>query len=698
MGTVSSTARKYGPFKYKTEEDLPKKERSQVKDLLKHKPELKPTVLNDKFKNPREWIMNKLGYYYCEPFLTNLSTWSDKKLPLNGSFSKDKLNLIRSYVIDQSLVPNPSWDMRYMTEVYQVWDSLSNQYPGNKVSKVNLPFWPTILMSQNVESGIHTAQLSLTHDVEEDDFDFMAAFSDNKTDNTESHRRFWSPCVKPMLIFPKSDSKSHDIRGQCVKTWYIEGQKAIATIADRRRGDNSRIIREQHSFIRELIVVEFKRIFKLIKHQQEPDTDLAPIIPLIVNYWLKCVSQVQTTLGRDIDVTQPIEQNIKDKIVNAISTEMTQKILDILIDKDKSQKQDQAEEDSTRTQLNTNLNAPLVTFDNKVMEKTLSLAEINNIIQFSPDPLQKSSAFLNWYSTLLMHGSFSGKDLRYILTTLMPYIKADILIEACPTLSEDNDGPQDGEVELERKYLWLSRTHKEDHIKELTEFLKLNAAQDRDISQLLTCKRRPTESVSSFAQRFLNTWKNDAKLEIKDNDDPFFVSMFFNSLDPQTTYTIKLSAPEVFTFSPGALLKKIRELESVGVFNKPKIVAPLFTKPDPAPLHADYQNRPVTPRKPRRQPQNTRAMKQHDRYNAQRGRNKWQYSGKGYVNPHSNDQCFSCHEIGHWADECPYKNMYRRNFNSPVIGQPKPFIPQPSTDQRMQINPNGMQQNPVWNS
>ena len=375
MGALSSTTLKYGPFKYKTEEDLPKKERSQVKDLLQKNPDLKPTVLKDTFKNPREWVMSKLGYYYCEPFLTNLATWSDKKLPLNGNFSKDKLNLIRSYVVDQSLIPNPAWNLQYMSEVFHVWNSLATQYPGHpRVSKNNLSFWPTLLMSQTVEGSTFTSHYSATADDNDDDGECLAFFENTKLDDTVSQKYSWSPCVRPMLIFPISNQKTYDNRGQCVKTWYTDGQKALLTIADRCRGDNVRIKNEQLSFVRELIIVEFKRIFRLIKHKQEPDIDLAPVIPIVVNCWLRCVKQVQTTLGKDIDLSRPIEQNIKDKIINAIPLELAQQILDILALKEKTQTKDQTDKGATQTQLTANLNAPLVTFDNKVMEKTLSLA------------------------------------------------------------------------------------------------------------------------------------------------------------------------------------------------------------------------------------------------------------------------------------------------------------------------------------
>ena len=43
--------------------------------------------------------------------------------------------------------------------------------------------------------------------------------------------------------------------------------------------------------------------------------------------------------------------------------------------------------------------------------------------------------------------------------------------------------------------------------------------------------------------------------------------MFLNGLDPRSAYTLKLSAPDLFSLSPVKLMRKIRELEAVGLFN-----------------------------------------------------------------------------------------------------------------------------------
>ena len=62
-----------------------------------------------------------------------------------------------------------------------------------------------------------------------------------------------------------------------------------------------------------------------------------------------------------------------------------------------------------------------------------------------------------------MHSGLSGKDARYILTTLMPNVKLETLIEACPTLSVEFDSP---EYE-DSVHPWLTQAHKQAHIAEV---------------------------------------------------------------------------------------------------------------------------------------------------------------------------------------------------------------------------------------
>ena len=207
--------------------------------------------------------------------------------------------------------------------------------------------------------------------------------------------------------------------------------------------------------------------------------------------------------------------------------------------------------------------APLLTLGDKILDRPLSLSEISRIAQDAPKPFIHPKAFINWYTAVLMHSGLSGKDSRYILTTLMPNVKLDTLIEACPTLSVEFDSPEDEDS----VHPWLTHAHKQAHIAEVSEFLQKHAFQERDVTQVLNCKRKSDETVSAYANRFQKTWKDDAKLDINDTEDTFFVSMFLNGLDPRSAYTLKLSAPDVFSLSPVRLMRKIRELEAVGLFN-----------------------------------------------------------------------------------------------------------------------------------
>lgn len=137
--------------------------------------------------------------------------------------------------------------------------------------------------------------------------------------------------------------------------------------------------------------------------------------------------------------------------------------------------------------------------------------------------------FMNWWTTALMHRSLSGKDVRYVLTTLMPHIKTEPLMEECDSLNYNNGGPVEGLI-IERKYPWLDRNHKDMHLQQLADFLKKNAAQEGDVTHVLNCKRKSNKPISKYASRF-QCWKKKAKLQVSENENPFFISIFLNGLD-----------------------------------------------------------------------------------------------------------------------------------------------------------------------
>lgn len=302
----------------KNEDDLPKRERVALKKLLKNHPHLKevsnksPTQMS-----PREWILKKLGLFYVEPFLTELANWTDNKIPLIGSFDRNKLDLIRSYVIDRSLVPDPNWNMKYMAEVYKAWDKMSPQYPGRKSSqrrtRMKWSAWPAFLMSQQIKKsgiepypGINNVQPSAPPIYEEngdDDIEmFLAGLVNNKNgdkqtvDNQkkmiDSSTRIMS--IKPGLIFAVAESEDIDekqYKKDCVNLWFKEAQKAIENIAARHRG-NSDVEKEQKEYIKCLIKMEFKRIFRIINNKQEPDVGVANICFMILGIWGECVQKL----------------------------------------------------------------------------------------------------------------------------------------------------------------------------------------------------------------------------------------------------------------------------------------------------------------------------------------------------------------------------------------------------------------------
>lgn len=110
MGSQSSKMCKEEiEIKHKTEHDLPRKERKAMKKLLKTNPhlkEVKAKTVNQ--MSPREWMQTKIGFYYVEPFLTDISEWTDNKFPRDDSFDKSKLDFMRAHIMDNTAVPNPN--------------------------------------------------------------------------------------------------------------------------------------------------------------------------------------------------------------------------------------------------------------------------------------------------------------------------------------------------------------------------------------------------------------------------------------------------------------------------------------------------------------------------------------------------------------------------------------------------------------
>lgn len=62
-----------------------------------------------------------------EPFLTDVEKWSDGRYLYQGSFDKDKMDLVRKYLLDNEAVVNPNWDLNYMREVFNVWELFYKQ-------------------------------------------------------------------------------------------------------------------------------------------------------------------------------------------------------------------------------------------------------------------------------------------------------------------------------------------------------------------------------------------------------------------------------------------------------------------------------------------------------------------------------------------------------------------------------------------
>ena len=571
-------------IKNKSEKDLPKRERKAMKKLLKTNPHLKEIPIKAASQmTPREWIQSKLGFYYVEPFLTDVSEWTDNRYPREGSFDKNKLSLIREYLTDNSTVPNPKWDREYMMDVLHAWELMSKQWPGNivkaekkKRKKINIAMAQeqvnTALQLDEDKSisdnkppiplypVLDICQSPPEYESEEDSEDWIFLCTGGKP------KSYAPPKVIPTIIFAENrsdDKRTQTWKEQCAPSW-IKNCKAAFDIIDRKHnGDANKIHAENIKYIKECMACEFKRMVTLIRRGHE--IEINDVTKVMVNNFKIALKRYEKTANVILDFnTQTDSKHIKGIIGNISETEAEEmlQIVKLCLKMEREQREKEGPSQSKQDFLTT----PLIVLEDKVMDKPLALSEVSRIVRDAPSPLTNPTAFLNWWTTALLHSSLSGKDVRYILATLIPQIKIDTLIEECNTLSYDNDGPIEGEYTLENRYPWMDRKYKEKHIQQLAEYLKKNAAQDRDVTQVLNCKRKPNEPMSEYAARFQKCWKEQAKLEITENEDPFFVSMFLNGLDQNSAYTLKIAAPDIYSFSPNALLKKTRELDAVGLF------------------------------------------------------------------------------------------------------------------------------------
>ncbi|CAK6958177.1 protein NYNRIN-like [Scomber scombrus] len=552
-----------------------------MKKLLKTNPHLKNVPFKTaELMTPREWMQTKLGFYYVEPFLTDIAEWTDNRYPRDGSFSKSKLDIIKGYLLDNTAVPSPNWDLGYMNDVFKAWNLMSEQWPENiqkpkKRKPKTLTFMTqdsekpdpthsavnhTVSIYPNLHNFVHPPAYE-----SDDDYDLMVACSGISHTKTKSSKDIAK--VIPTIIFPDVDNISTQTkiwRKQCIDEWLQNCQKAFESM--KRKYKSDQLCDEQMKYATECMAKEFRRMLTVIKTGH--DIEVNEISKGLIDSFKSTVKRYQRETDVRLNLNVPLDTKQIQAIISRISETDAKQVCDMI-----NYFVTQSDQSDHPQGHDIKVMTPLMTFDDRVLDKPLSLAEISRITQDAPSPLNNPHGFINWWRTALMHSSLSGKDVRYILTTLMPNVTVDTLMKECYTLDFDNDGPIEGEIQLENKYPWLKRKHREDHLIELTAFLKKNAGHDRDVSQVLNCKRKPNEPMYEYASRFQKCWKEQAKLEMKTEEDPFFISMFLNGLDPTAAYTLKLSAPDIYSLNPGALLKKIRELDAVGLFTtvKPKI-------------------------------------------------------------------------------------------------------------------------------
>ncbi|CAJ1081171.1 Hypothetical predicted protein [Xyrichtys novacula] len=249
----------------------------------------------------------------------------------------------------------------------------------------------------------------------------------------------------------------------------------------------------------------------------------------LVDCFKSVLRRYETDSKTLLDLTKPISSRQFNAFISRIYDAETQAFCKFL-EYQLSDMKDSELRTLSAVKDDVNLMTPLITVDNRVMDKPLTLTDISRITSYAPSPLNNPTAFMNLWTTALMHTSLSGRDVRYILATLMPHIKIDTLIAECDTLRHRYDRPVEGEETIEGKYPWLSRDRKTEHIAELTKFLEKNAAQDRDITQVLNCKRKQNEPIAEYASGFLQCWKEQAKLQIKEEEDPFFCLYVFERI------------------------------------------------------------------------------------------------------------------------------------------------------------------------
>lgn len=712
MGSLNSKMNKRDilDIKYKTEKDLPKVERKDIKELLKTNPQLKiiSNVPPDQM-SPRDWIHTKLGFYYVEPYLTNLSQWSDNSYPCSGSFARDKMDLVRAYLIDNTKVPNSAWDMEYMKEVFEAWNKMSSQFPGNmrkdeKKKRHRFKMLSNLSLMQRIigrdnqlndkTDSQNTAMACKTQDVKTScpslppfrPLSFIDIDDDADSDFLhcvfacdDSKQKPAVLTVIPTVIFPTVkhvDKEVENWRKQCCQMWMLNCTRVFEGL-ERKYGKNKDVvIEEQLKFVEECLRSAFKKILAIFRKGQDVETQGPPFLQAVVKSFEAVVDRYIQQKGVPFELLGPITSKIMNEILSIISRAealSVHKRIKQQMEEDKEEERLEHEKQkrgltSQTDKIDTDkkhLNAPLMVFDEKVLEKPLTLAEISRILQDAPKPLTNPKAFINWWTSVLLHGSMSGKDVRYILTTLMPDVKMETLIKACPTINDGNDGPIGTEVGVEAKFPWLSKTHKETHVAEMTEFLKTNASQTKDITQLLNCKRKSDEKVSEYANRFQKCWKEEAKMEIKDTEDPFFVAMFLNGMDPQATYTLKLSAPEVYTLSPTALLKKIRELDAIDLFITNMPTTQMMQTPYEACNNIQaVQTQPQRTRGAGRGyfgPRQYTPQPNRFQYNfsPQRGRSNYPVFNRGWrsrgMRGVNRNVCRICFSPSHWERDCIYK-------------------------------------------
>ena len=122
--------------KFKTEKDLPRKARKVMSKLLKTNPHLKHVPNKSLTEmSPREWMLTKVGFFYVEPYLTNLYEWTDGQIPLEVTFDRHLLQIARKYLIDNLAVSNSDWVTDYMREVFIAWELMGEQWPANIAKK-----------------------------------------------------------------------------------------------------------------------------------------------------------------------------------------------------------------------------------------------------------------------------------------------------------------------------------------------------------------------------------------------------------------------------------------------------------------------------------------------------------------------------------------------------------------------------------